>query len=356
MATTNGIYSISDLLKVKNASAADFGIETINNTIQAETAYTNNYVNEMLADLAQPTTNQIEVWGGNSAHLMTEVDELGEALPQKQTVGINAAAPLKRFTQKLGWTQKFFELKTPAEIAQQYLALRKGYMLEIQRQIKKSIFNNVRADFVDKLYNNVTLTNVYPFINADSTTLPDSPAGVTFSGASHDHYIGEGTLTHEFVQALVDTVTEHGNTKGLKLFIALADVEHYLAFDAGFTSLPDEATQTLLTKLVSGKTKDNNDLENRQIGYWAGGIPVFVKPFMIEHYHLCVATEMPEKALLYRQRPQSSLQGWRIAAPYSEYPMFAEVAEAEFGFSVFNRVMGAVYYDANATYAVPTIT
>lgn len=77
---------------------------------------------------------------------------------------------------------------------------------------------------------------------------------------------------------------------------------------------------------------------------------------MIEHYHLCVATEMPEKALLYRQRPQPSLQGWRIAAPYNEYPLVAEYAEAEFGFAVFNRVMGAVLYDGNATYAVPTIS
>lgn len=355
MATTNGVYSIADLLQVKNASAAEFGVDHIAATVQAETSYTNNYVNEMLADLAQPTVKQIEVWGGNQASLMTEVDEFGEALPQKQAVGINASAPLKRFTQKLGWSQKYFEIATPAEMATQFLALRKGYLLQIQRQIKKALFNNVTATFVDSLYNGVSLT-IYPFINADSTVLPDSPAGVSFSGASEDHYIGEATLTHEFVQALIDEVSEHGNTKGLKLFIALADVEHYAAFDAGFTPLPDEATQTLLTQLVSGKTIDNNDLENRQIGMWAGGVPVFVKPFMIEHYHLCVATGMPEKALLYRQRPQASLQGWRVNAPLKEYPLVAEFAEAEFGFAPYNRVMAAVYYDANATYAVPTIT
>jgi hypothetical protein len=356
MSTAPGIYSINDLLLVKNASATEFGVDHIAATVQAETSYTNTYINEMLADLAQPTVKQIEVWGGNSATLMDEVDELGGSLPQKQVVGINAAAPLRRFTQKLGWTQKYFEIATPAEMATEYLALRKGYLLQIQRQVKKAIFNNVRADFVDRLYNGVTLTNVYSFINADSTTLPDSPAGVSFSGASHDHYDGEATLTHEFIQALVDDVTEHGNTKGLKLFIALADVEHYMAFDAGFTPLPDEATQTLLTQLVSGKTLNNSDLENRQIGMWSGGIPVFVKPFMIEHYHLCVATGMPEKALLYRQRPQASLQGWRIGSPLKEYPLVADFAEAEFGFAAYNRVMAAVLYDANATYAVPTIT
>lgn len=354
MATTTGNYSISDLLLVKNASAAEFGIDHIQATVQAETSYTNNVVNEMLADLAQPTTNQIEVWGGNSAHLMDEVDEFGLALPKEQSAGINAAAPLKRFTQKLGWTQKYFEIATPAEMATQYLALRKGYLLQIQRQIKKAIFNNVRADFIDRLYNGVTLTNVYPFINADGTTLPDSPAGVTFDGATHDHYDGEASLTATFVDNLVSDVTEHGNTKGLKLFISLTDAAAVSAL-TGFTALPDEATQTLLTRLVTGQTSKIDDLENRAIGYWKGGIPVHVKPFMIASYLVCVATDMPEKALLYRQRPQPSLQGWRVASPYNDYPLVAEYAEAEFGFAAFNRTMLAVLYTGNATYAVPTI-
>ena len=355
MATTNGVYSIADLLQVKNASAADFGVETINAAIQAETSYTNEYVNQMLSDLIQPTTNQIEVWGGGQAHLMTEIDERGEALPQRQVLGINAAAPLRRFQQKLGWTQKYFELKTPAELAAQYLALRKGYLLEIQRQIKKSIFNNVRADFVDNLYNGVTLTNVYPFLNADSTVIPDSPAGASFTVSTHDHYDGEGSFTPGFIDALVSDVSEHGNTRGLKLYTALADVGNFTSASAGFTGLPTGETQTYLTQLVSGQTADFSDLENKLLGYWTGGVEVWVKPWCIANYVVCVATGMGEKALLYRQRPQSSLQGWRIAAPYEEYPMIAEHAEAEFGFSAFNRTMAAVLYFANATYAVPTI-
>jgi hypothetical protein len=355
MATAPGVYSLQDLLQVKNASAAEFGVDHLAATIEAETSYTNAYVNEMLADLAAPTTKQIEVWGGANAQLMTEVDELGVALPNKQVVGINASVPLRRFTQHLGWTQKYFEIATPAEMAAQFSTLRRGYLLEIQRQIKKAIFDNVTKTFVDRLYNGVSLT-VYPFINADSTTLPDSPAGASFDGSTHDHYPGEASYTHEFVQALVDNVTEHGNTKGLKIFIPLANAALMAAFDAGFTPLPDEATQTLLTQLVSGKTIDVSDLENRQIGVWAGGIPVWVKPFMISSYTMVVATQMPEKALLYRQRPQPSLQGWRVNAPLKEYPLIAEYAEAEFGFAPYNRVMAAVLYQANATYAVPSIT
>lgn len=354
MATKNGNYSISDLLLVQNASAAEFGVENVAATVQAETAYTNNVVNEMLSDLAQPTTKQIEVWGGNSAHLMDEVDEYGGSLPQKQAVGINAAVPLRRFSQKLGWTQKYFEIATPAEMATEYLALRKGYLLQIQRQIKKAIFNNVRADFVDRLYNGVTLTNVYPFINADSTTLPDSPAGVSFDGSTHDHYDGEASLTATFVDNLVADVTEHGNTKGLKIFISLTDAAAVSGL-TGFTALPDSETQTLLTQLVTGRTSDISDIENRMIGFWKGGIGIYVKPFIPASYLVCVATQMPEKALLYRQRPQTALQGWRVAAPIPDYPLIAENAEAEFGFAAFNRTMLAVLYTGNATYAVPTI-
>ncbi len=353
MSTTNGVYSLSDLLQVKNASAAEFGIDHIAATVQNETSYTNTYVQEMLSDLAQPTTKQIEVWGGNNAALMTEVDEYGEALPKKQSVGINASVPLKRFTQKLGWTQKYFEIATPAEMATQYLAARKGYLLEIQRQIKKALFNNVSFTWTDKLYNGVSLTCL-PLINADSSVLPDSPAGVTFDGATHDHYDGEASLTATFVDNMVSDVTEHGNTKGLKIFVSLTDAAAVTAL-TGYTALPDSETQTLLTQLVTGRTSDISDLENRMIGFWKGGIGIYVKPFMIASYLMCVATQMPEKTLLYRQRPQASLQGWRVAAPYAEYPLVSEFAEVECGFNVFNRTMAAILYTGNATYAVPTI-
>jgi hypothetical protein len=354
MSTSNGIYSIADLKLVKNASAAEFGMDKIAQTIAAETNYLNQTVNEMLSNLCTPTTAQIVPWGGNQATAMSEVDEFGYPLPQKQSVGINASVALKLFRQNLGWTSKFFEIATPAEIAEQYSALKKGYFNQVIKQIKKAIFTNTSASVVDRLYNGVTLT-VYPFINADSTVLPDSPAGATFDGATHDHYDGESSLTATYVDNLVADVTEHGNTKGVEVWCALSNATAVAAL-TGFTALPDSATQTLLSQLVSGQTKNNGDLENRQIGYWKDGVPVFVKPYVPASYMVCAALGMPEKPLLYRQRPQAALQGWRIASQFKDFPLIADYAEAEFGFAAYNRTMLAVLYTGNATYAIPTIS
>jgi hypothetical protein len=358
MATQSGIYSIKDLLEVRNASAAQFGIDHIQATLASETAWTNQSVNELLADLVQPTVNQSEIWGSAVAVSADEVDELGGSLPKKQLPGITASVPLRRFTQRLGWSQKYFELKSPNQLASEYLALRKGYLLEIQKQIKKAIYNNVNYSYVDSLYNGVTLS-VKQFCNADGGyTLPDSPGGATFTSASHDHYAGEASFAPGFVDSLISNVTEHGgnNTRGVKLVCALADVTTVTSASAGFTSLPDANIQTLTTQLVSGRTADFSDLENRLLGFWTGGVEVWVKPWAIANYIVCYASGANPKPLLYRQRPQSSLQGWRIASPYNDYPLIAQNAEFELGFAAFKRDSLAVLYFSNATWANPTIT
>jgi hypothetical protein len=358
MATQSGIYSIKDLLEVRNASAAQFGVDKIQQTLASETAWTNQSVNELLSDLVVPTVNQSEIWGSAVAHTMDEVDELGGSLAKKQLPGITASVPLRRFTQNLSWSQKYFELKSPNELASEYLALRKGYLLEIQKQVKKAIFNNVNYSYVDSLYNGVTLS-VKQFCNADGGyTLPDSPGGATFTSSSHDHYPGESSFLPGYVDSLISNVTEHGgnNTRGVKIVCALADVTTVTSASAGFTSLPDANTQLAATQLVSGRTADFSDLENRLLGFWSGGVEVWVKPWAIANYIVCYASGASPKPLLYRQRPQSSLQGWRISAPIADYPLLAENAEAEFGFAAFKRDALAVLYFANATYAVPTIT
>lgn len=70
MAQTNGVLSIKDLLSYRNASAADIGFDNIAATLASETAWTNQIVDEMLADLTVKTTNQIEIWGSAVAHTM----------------------------------------------------------------------------------------------------------------------------------------------------------------------------------------------------------------------------------------------------------------------------------------------
>ena len=61
MGNSYGMYSLNDLLAVRNASAATFGLDLINQTIQNEVAYANARVDEMLADFAQPFSTQCTI-------------------------------------------------------------------------------------------------------------------------------------------------------------------------------------------------------------------------------------------------------------------------------------------------------
>jgi hypothetical protein len=354
-----GMYQLTDLLAVRNASAASFGLDNINQTLQMEVQYANDRVNEMLADLAQPMNVQSAIWGSGGAVLMEEMDEFGVPLPSHSAPGITAQFPLRMYKQTIGWTEEYFQQATPAEVAEKFLELRKGYFQALTKSMRRALYGygngtTCQYTFVDRLTNGVSLT-VYPFSQGDVTvgTVPDSPAGATFAN-THTHMLAENVVSGADINALIDTVKEHGNTKGLKLYVNAADIAAVAALTTWYTPLSEAifayagVTSTILKK-------DNLDTENVMMGYWTGGVEVWVKPWAVDGYLLCVATGMPEKALGYRQRPQPALQGWRICATYSDHPLIAEYAKAEFGFGVFNRTMGGVNYMDNDTWANPSI-
>jgi hypothetical protein len=290
---------------------------------------------------------------------MEKMDEYGRPKPGANKPGITAQFPIYSFKQALGWTEKYFKLATPAEVAEKFLELRKGYLAALVNQMKRALYGvgdgtTSKYTFVDRLTNGASLI-CWPLANGGIATadLPDAPDGTTFLN-THDHMNGDATVTALDVQATIDHVTEHGNTKGLKLIYNKADAAAIEAL-TGFTALSEavfnyNGTQSTIVKLAT------QDLSNQLKGYWKGAIECWVKPWAVDGYLVCVATGEPEKALGYRQRPQSELQGWRIVSMFEDHPLIAEYAEAEFGFAAFNRTMAAIDYMDNDTWANPTIT
>lgn len=351
--TNTGSYSIDDLMAQRFASAADFGLDTINKVLQADLDYYNAEVTEQLRILAEPVTEQQRIYGTSAMVDMVEIDEFGAAPSKKNLTGVTCGFPLRLFSSSLGWTSKYLEIATPAEITAQYLQVRKGHAAKMTNEIKKAIFNNANYTFVDKLTNGVSL-GVKRFINADSSVIPNSPAGVSFDGTSHTHYLARvSTLANSDIDALVNTVTEHGNTQGLMIVIALADKAAISAL-TGFKKLSSpeliyNATDSTVAKI------DMGDLENQMVGLWNETIPVWVKPWAVANYVLCVASGASEKVLAFRQRPQTALQGLRIVAEINDYPLISKSMESEYGFGVWNRLAGAVLYTGGTTWANPTL-
>jgi hypothetical protein len=144
----------------------------------------------------------------------------------------------------------------------------------------------------------------------------------------------------------------------MQLYCSLSDVTNFTSASTGFTKLPDEATQTLLTKLVSGEASSlvNSDYENKLIGYWDGGVPVNVRDWVPANYYVLMSLGMGEKPLLYRQLPSASMQGLRLDPMFKDSPIYAQEMESLFGVAPYNRVMASVLYVGSASYVQPTIT
>ena len=355
MAQNTGMYNLDDLRAARFSSAAEFGLDTINEILQRDLANFNAQMTDQLTLLADPLTVQSRIYGTSAAQAMVEMDEFGAAPSRKQLPGETVSFPLRLYAQTLGWTSKSLQIADSAEIVEKFLQLRTGYSNEVIKQVRLSMYNDTNYSFIDVLTDGITLA-VKRFLNADSQRIPDSPAGAEFDADTHTHYLASatGTVSNADIDTLVNHVTEHGNTRGIKLVIHM-DNKAAISLLTGFEALGDagiiyNASDTTLKKANFG------DLENQLIGYWrTSSVEVWVKPWAVANYPLCVATEGVEKPLGYRQREQASLRGFRIDAKVNDYPLIAEFTEAEFGFGVWNRTAGAIMFITDTTYANPSL-
>lgn len=348
-----GIHTINDLRVTRFGTASEFGLDAINKVLQADLSAWNANVNELVSLFAEVTVDRLRAYGSSGRIDMEEVDEMGKPATRKVLTGTTIGVPMRLYKSAIGWTSKWLETHTPAEMAELHLKIQTGHAARVIREIRRAVYNNLNYTFTDFLVDNVALP-VVRFCNADGMAIPDSPGGVQFDGAVHDHFMATATLVIADVDALIDTVTEHGHTQGVGLYISLANQAAFTAL-ASFTPLSSAHVVNLVGMQTDVKVTGEEDVENRLIGYWNGVVPVFVKPYAVANYILCMATESSEKPLCFRQRSQESLQGLRIAAEINDYPLIAQNYESEFGIGVYCRTAGAVLFTAGAVWANPTL-
>lgn len=351
---STGVHDISDLLAARFQSVAEFGLNTIEQVLAADLAAHNTIVMEMVSDLCEPTTDRQRIYGTSASGDMTEVDEYGAAPTKKATTGATVGFPLKLFQFNVGWTAKWMQTKTPADMAGMVLAGEKAHLREIQRQIKKALFLSANYTHVDHLVDNVSLS-VRRLLNADSLEIPEGPNGETFDGASHSHYNFAATYTATDLNTTINDVIEHGHGAAVRVAINKADETATRAL-SGFVPYSDPRliVPVYSASGVPGTKLDISRLDNRAIGIF-GGAEIWVKPWAIANYPFCWDAGGSQKPLAFRQRASTSIQGLRIAAENDDYPLYARFMEAEFGIGVWTRTNGAVYFTANTSYTDPTI-
>lgn len=351
MALKTGTHTIADLLANENlASTVDLG--QVNEVIQADVDAHNGIVRDMVGEIAELTTDRQLAQGTSDSGDMIEGDEFSRPPTQKpagvQTLGI----PLRMYQYGLGWTRKWFEQHTVAEMARAVLAAEKAHLKKIQYELKRAVFLSANFSFVDFLVApNITLA-VKRFWNADSSDIPEGPNGEVFDGSTHTHFLAEATRSAAGLQSALDTVIEHGHGQQVRVVIAQADETATRAL-TGFTAYPDPRLALGISANQPNSRLDLTRLDNRAIGLF-GQAEVWVKPWGIANYSLVydVATQKP---VAFRERTAGTA-GLRVVAEIDLYPLHAKYMEAEFGFGVRNRSNGCVMQHSNATYQDPTIT
>lgn len=362
MAPNVGTYTIETLLAARFQSAAEFGLDTIVDVLNADITAHNFNVQNMVSEMAEPTIDRQRIYGTSAGGDMIEVDEFGRGPTQVFLPGVTVGFPMRLFQYNIGWNRKWLENATPRDLAVRVLAAEKAHLKAVTREMKKAFFLSANYTFTDFLTDRVSL-GVKRLVNADSANIPDGPNGETFDGSSHTHYLARagGSLAATDLTSAINTVVEHGYGGDVKVVISRTDETTFRNL-SGFTAYQDPRliwpslpTSSGTSSNLTGQPLDIARLDNRAIGVF-GAAEVWVKPWAIANYAVVYDAASPNKPLCFRQRKRESLQGLRIAAEIETFPLQAQYMEAEFGIGVWTRTNGAVLYFGNTSYADPTIS
>lgn len=314
---------------------------TIAEVLRADLAAHNDIVNTMMQELCEVTSDARRIQGGSNVADMTEVDPLGRAPGQKNVTGAEVCFPLKDFQYNTGWTERWLENATVADVAQRQLDAEKAHLRQIIRQIKKACLeDDANYDFVDLNVDNITL-HVKRFCNNDGVVPPAPPDGTVFAG-THQHYSGATPLVVANLTTMISNVLEHGHTTDPRLAINVAQeaaVRGFVGFSAYVDvryTLPADTSTPIQRTSIRGIAANN-----RAIGL-LGGAEVWVKPWMPANYQMAYDAGDSRKPLAFRQRSSGgAMQGLRMAGNFSAHPFGGESMEAEFGIGVNCRTNGA---------------
>ena len=351
MPTKTGTFSIEDLLAARLTSAKRFGLDNIQQVLQAELDAHNALVDSAIAELAMPTTDAQSVYGSSAGGQMVKVDPYGAAPTQKPAPGSTVGFPLELHQFNVGWTYTYFLQATPADLAIRTQSAQVAHRRAVMLEIRRAIYGSANYSFTDYLVDNVALT-VRRFLNADGQAIPAGPNGEVYDGSTETHYTAEASLTAAGLRASIRNVVEKGHGGQVRTAIALADQAAVEAL-TGFTPYVD--ARLLPTEGDPAVRRNMSKIDNRPIGIFDAA-EIWVKPWAVANYAFTYDAAAEGKPLKYRQMEAEELRGLRLAAQDEDHPLYVDFMEARFGFGVFTRTNGAVHQFTNGTYQDPTIS
>lgn len=363
MAKNYGTLQLLDeLATIDNANVLTYGEDRLYEHIADLLRAHNDMTQDIFGLLVGQTKDNVRRFGADVVSgEMVEVDEFGAADVQKtQVAGYDIGFPLREYQYAIGWTRKYFETHTPADIAKEFIAAKTADVRNLKRRALMALFRATNYNFIDRLTNSQTLP-VKALQNADSTTIPVDPFGNTFNGATHTHLVGSAAVTAANITALVNNIVEHGVQGGVvRLFINRAQEPTVRGFTSNFTALQPPSLERgpgSTATFISGDPRDTPYLiDDRLIGIWDGFVEVWVKPWVPTNYYLAILVGgANDDVLQLRTRNIAGYGNYRMVYEHEHYPLRAQHFEREFGVGVWNRLGAAILYGGGGSYVQPTI-
>lgn len=363
MALQTGTHTIADLADnaFSTTTVQEFGLDNMNDAIQADLDMHNQRVNEMVGDLAQISTERSTIYGTNASGEAVQKDEFTRAPTQKITLGSKVEFPLDAYQYAIGWTVDYLKRASVQDMAKSTIAARAAHNRRIALDIKNAVFGATNYTWTDRWTDSNDLA-VKRLVNADSAPIPNGPNGETFTASTHTHYdavdwaAANTAARIAAIQALFQDVIEHGYGQDVRLYINRAQETEVRGLTPNFSPLPPPNIQFRNTDTAVG-TLDVTRADNRLIGYF-DGFPVYTKPWVPASYFFAYSAGAPESEKTLRMRVSTlrGEQGLYIAGEIMTFPLQARYMEFRHGFGVLNRVNGAVLYLGAGTYAVPSLS
>jgi hypothetical protein len=352
MPTNTGSGTIDTLLAARNLSAAEFGMSTVQEILNADLAVHNALMAQAIGEFAAISTDKQRIYGASARGKMVRVDEHGRAPTQRVGKNGQVAFPLDLFQYNIGWTRTWEKEKTPADFAEAMQGAQKAHRIAILGELKRAVFLSGNYTHTDDLVDGIQL-NVKRLLNGDSAPIPDGPNGEVYNVATHNHYLASAAFDQTLLLALIATVVEHGHGGKVRVYINAAQENTVRGF-ANFVAYQDPRIILATNANQANARLDITRLDNRAIGL-LGAAEVWVKPWVPALYAFCFDVDYPQKPAHLRERTPGSMQ-LQIAAIIDMHPLVAEFMEAKFGIGVWSRTNGAVAFGGGGAYVDPAIT
>jgi hypothetical protein len=342
-----GTYQISDL-RANYMSVYDFGLANALAVVVQQMQTYNGVLNSSLLALTETTTERSEASPAAISRGMAKVDEFGVVRTQKSGKSYGRGFPLDRYQDGTGWTEDFWARASVADMMVMTDSVQLGHTNNVRSALADALYNPIQrvlSEYVDPAIGYQILDNLFvkPLYNADGEIPSVGPAGQSFDG-THNHYLFSDGLTGDALDALTNTVGEHTTGNSLVIYCNVVDASKFRAL-AGFVPAVVAQVTPATTTASTTVPLDVSRTDDKFIGYTASGIPVYIKPWALQNYALCINLTGP-RAIKRRVSSIPLLRGLRIKGENGEVSLYSRYWEDNFGFGVSNRAGAAVLYFA----------